>query len=119
MVSEAMQVAFEQNDYDELNVLITAIQDPTIALNSNEWKAEKTQDMPIKHQSKNIQYNCAILNSLYIISDRLIVSILAWMLLNTHVGFSATYRSGQFTKLLCLLLQCTDKLELPKPTCYV
>ncbi|KAI7853878.1 hypothetical protein BDC45DRAFT_536172 [Circinella umbellata] len=75
-VSEATQIAMEQNDYDELDVLIN-IQDSTISLDSNEWKSKKTQNIKIKHQSKNRRSNCEILNSLYIISNGLTYSILA------------------------------------------
>lgn len=90
MVCDATRMAMEQNHYDELNsfgrkidVLIN-IQDSTIALNSNEWKAKKTENMKLRQQSKNIRSNCAILNNLHIISRGQVDSIMAMDVIGEH-----------------------------------
>ena len=62
--------------YTIIDVLMN-IQDSIIALNSNKWKAKKTQNMKLKQQSRNIRSNCAILDNLYIINKERTDSIMA------------------------------------------
>ncbi|KAG2224795.1 hypothetical protein INT45_005319 [Circinella minor] len=82
-VAEATKMAMEQNSYDDTNsfgrkidVLIN-VKDTSTALNSNEWKAVKTNHFKLKQQSKNIRSNCAILNNLYILTSGQVSSIMA------------------------------------------
>ena len=74
-MSETTQKVMEQNNYDELNSfgrkidVLLDVKHTNIALNSNEWKSKKAGNLKLKQQSKNIRTHCAILNTLYIVTQ--------------------------------------------------
>ncbi|KAI9272645.1 hypothetical protein BDA99DRAFT_556258 [Phascolomyces articulosus] len=92
VVAEATKMAMEQNDYDDTNLfgrkidVIINVKDSTTALNSNEWKASKTNHLKLKQQSKNIRSNCVILNNLYILTGGQVSSVMALDMIGT-IGY--------------------------------
>ncbi|KAG2219705.1 hypothetical protein INT45_006037 [Circinella minor] len=82
-VTEATKMAMEQNNYDDTNsfgrkidVLIN-VKDTTTTLNSDEWKASKTNHLKLTQQSKSISSNCTILNNIHIITSGQVSSTIA------------------------------------------
>ena len=73
----------QRNDYDTTNAsgrkidLLLKLDEENVELCSNEWKSENTKYLKIRQQSKNIRTNCAILNSLHIMSKGSIKELMA------------------------------------------
>ena len=83
MVAEATRMEMQRNDYDTTNAsgrkidLLLKLDEENVELCSNEWKSENTKYLKIRQQSKNIRTNCAILNSLHIMSKGSIKELMA------------------------------------------